>query len=413
MEKAPKLAQTGQSLKQTDFNQAINRENTFAEKYDLRQKLFGTDDVLPMWVADMDLPTPPFVVEALQKRLEHPIIGYPHTPDALYQAIIDWQAQYGLAVEKPEIVFTHNVANGFMMAVGAFTQPGDSVMLMPPVYPPFFDAISRHHCKIVEAPLILQDNRYSIDFEALEQKIEAFKVNLLLFCHPQNPSGRVWTQTELTKLADICVRHSVTVVSDEIHADLTFTPHQHTPLASLDHPICKQTVTLSSPGKTFNLGGLQTGYALITNSKLRKTYLDYAKANAIYDLNLFGQIAILAAYSEAGKQWRNRLLQHFSENIDLLNNFFRSHLPQVKVMQPEASFLVWLDFRELFNDHQTLKKWLIEDARLGLNDGESFAGGSQTGTGFMRINIAVSRQTLQQAIDQLQNTLSTIRCDKE
>lgn len=387
------------------FDQAISRENTHAEKYDLRRKLFGTDDVLPMWVADMDLPTPPFIIEALQKRLEHPILGYPHTPDSVYQAIIDWQAQYGLEVQKSEIVFTHNVANGFMMAVGACTAPGDAVMLMPPVYPPFFDAISRHQCQTVEAPLMLQDNRYSIDFAALEAKIEQFHVKLLLFCHPQNPSGRVWTKQELTRLADICVKHHVTLVSDEIHADLTFAPNQHIPLASLEHPIREQAIILTSPGKTFNLGGLQTGYALIANRKLKRTYLEYAKANAIYDLNLFGQIALEAAYSEQGRQWRDQLLQHFAENIELLENFFKTHLPKVRLMKPEASFLVWLDFREIFDDHQALKKWLIEDAKLGFNDGESFAGASRAGTGFMRVNIAVSKEIMQRAITQLHSAL--------
>lgn len=393
----------GQTL---DFEQAIGRENTHTEKYDLRRKLFGTEDVLPMWVADMDLPTPPFIIEALQQRLEHPILGYPHTPDSVYQAIIDWQNQYGVEVNKSDIVFTHNVANGFMMAVGAYTQPNDAVMLMPPVYPPFFNAISRHHCQIVEAPLALQDNRYAIDFKAMEQKIKAFHVKLLLFCHPQNPSGRVWTKDELMQLADICVRHQVIIVSDEIHADLTFPPNQHTPLAALEHPVREQTITLTSPGKTFNLGGLQIGYALINNPKLRKIYLDYNKAHAVYDLNLFGQIAIEAAYSQQGKAWRAKLLQHFADNIAMLDRFISEHLPKVKVMKPEASYLVWLDFRSMFDNQKALKKWLIEEAKLGLNDGESFGGESRAGTGFMRINIAVSKESMQQALSQIKDALS-------
>lgn len=384
-----------------DFQHAINRENTFAEKLELRQKLFGTTDVLPMWVADMDLPTPPFIIEALQQRLEHPILGYPHTPDSVYQAIIDWQSQYGLEVNKSDIVFTHNVANGFMMAVGAYTQPNDTVMLMPPVYPPFFDAIRRHLCQTVEAPLVLKANHYEINFDALEQKLKTFHVKLLLLCHPQNPSGRVWTKDELTQLADICVRHQVIIISDEIHADLTYSPNQHTPLASLNHPVREQTVTLSSPGKTFNLGGLQIGYSLIHNAQLRQKYLEYSQANAIYDLNLFGQIAIQAAYSVPGKQWRDSLLEHFTHNIQILEDFLSNHLPKIKMMRPQASYLVWLDFREMFDDHQSLKKWLIQEAKLGLNDGKSFAGDSQAGTGFMRINLAVSRETLQQALNQL------------
>ncbi|BBP47079.1 aminotransferase [Thiosulfatimonas sediminis] len=388
-----------------DFQHSLSREGTHAEKYALRQTLFGTDDLLPMWVADMDLPTPPFIIEALQQRLTHPILGYPHTPEKVYHSIIEWHNATGLSVQKNDIVFTHNVANGFMMAVAAYTQAHDAVMLMPPVYPPFFDAISRHGGLTIEAPLVLHNNRYAIDFDSLEQKIQAFHVKLLLFCHPQNPSGRVWAQEELTQLADICVRHKVIVVSDEIHADLTYPPQKHIPLASLEHPIREQTITLASPGKTFNLGGLQIGYALIHNTKLRQAYLDYCKANAIYDLNLFAQIALAAAYTEQGKEWRNALQNHFTANITLLDNFFKANLPAVNVMKPEASYLVWLDFRAIFTSQQALKKWLIEDAKLGLNDGESFSGKSQAGTGFMRINLAVSTQTLEQALKQLQQAL--------
>lgn len=391
-----------------DFNKIIDRENSDSEKYALRQALFATDDILPMWVADQDIQTPDFILDAIKNRLNHPILGYPHTDDSIFEAIISWQAQYGLTVSKSEIVFTHNVANGFMMAVGAYTQPGDSVLLMPPIYPPFFEAIKRHGCHIVEAPLTLSHNRYHIDFAALEQKIVQFDVKLLLFCHPQNPSGRVWRKAELQKLADICVKHKVTVVSDEIHADLTYPPLQHIPLATINREMAQQTITLNSPGKTFNLGGLHIGYAIIKNPTLKKRYTQWANSQAIYDLNIVAQTALKAAYSDQGKQWRDQLLHHFTTNIDLLENFFKEQLPLVKVMRPEASFLVWLDFTKLFETHAALQNWMIHKAKLGLNSGETFGGNSQAGSGFMRINIAVPTPIIKKAINQLHQAIPSI-----
>lgn len=387
-----------------DLDQHFDRAAFHAEKYALRERLFGTEDVLPMWVADMDLPTPPFAIEAIQERLKHPILGYTHTADGVYQAIIEWQAQYGYEVHKKQLVFTHNVANGFFLAVQAFTRPGDSVLVQPPVYPPFLQAPQVNDRQVVEAPLVLDHNRYQIDFDALEQAIVQHNVKLFLFCHPQNPSGRVWQLEELEKLASICLKHDVIIISDEIHADMTFPPLRHIPLASLSSAIAQQTVTLTSPGKTFNLGGLQIGYAVIANPKLKQAYVRTANAVSIQDWNLFAQIAVEAVYSEQGKHWRNGLLAHFHRNIDVLTTFFKTHLPQVKVMRPEASYLVWLDFRGVFSSHSELKKWLVEDAKLGLNDGESFGGQSGVGTGFMRINLAVSTVLLDQALKQIKAT---------
>lgn len=387
------------------FSQALSRLGTSAEKYELRKTLFGRDDVLPMWVADMDLPTPDFILDALRQRLEHPILGYTLTPDSVYQAIIDWQAQHAYKVEKSQIVFTHNVANGFFMAVSAFTHPSDAVLVQPPVYPPFLSAPPLNGRKVVEAPLVLIDNRYQIDFAAFERAIVDHAVKLFLFCNPQNPSGRVWQRHELQRLADICLRHKVIMVSDEIHSDLVYPGHQHTPLASLSTAIAQATVTLSSPGKTFNLGGLQIGYALIANPELKAAYLKVCNAVSIHELNLFAMHALRAAYSEHGKAWRDRLLQHFDNNIHRLQTFFNEHLPDVKVMRPEASYLVWLDFRQRFSDHARLKEWLIDHARLGLSDGQTFGGESRVGDGFMRINLAVSEDTLEAALEQIKQAL--------
>lgn len=400
-ESSPILVTENEEATMFNFNLPISRVGTHSEKYDLRKQVFGTEDVLPMWVADMDLPTPPFVLNAIKFRLNHTLLGYTHTPDSVYQAIIDWQKQHAYSVDKSQIVFTHNVANGFFMAVSALTRPGDSVLVQLPIYPPFIKAPKLHDRKLVEAPLQLVDNRYEVDFEAFEKAIVDNSVKLFLLCNPQNPSGRVWQETELHIIAEICLKHNVIIVSDEIHSDMVYAPHKHVPIASLSEQVAQITVTLSSPGKTFNLGGLQIGYAIIANPKLKADYLKICQQNAIDSLNLFGQIALSAAYTQQGQQWRDELLIHFSHNIGTLEDFFAKEYPKVKVMRPEASYLVWLDFREMFSSHQQLKDWLINKAKLGLNDGESFGGESHAGTGFMRINLAVAKPVLEQALRQL------------
>ncbi|BBN60098.1 MalY/PatB family protein [Hydrogenovibrio marinus] len=393
-----------------DFNRVFPREDTDAEKYALRKALFGREDILPMWVADMDLPTPNFIMQAIKTRLEHPILGYTHMSEAVYQAIIDWQAFHEYEVKSEEIVFTHNVANGFFMAVQAFTKAGEAVLAMPPVYPPFLTAPELNGRKLVTAPLVLKNGRYEIDFDLLESKIVENKVQLILFCHPQNPSGRVWTENELKKLAEICVTHKVTIVSDEIHSDMIFSG-KHIPLATISDAIRQQTITLSSPGKTFNLGGLQIGYAIIANPKLKAAYLKVSQSVSVKGLNLFATVALEAAYSEKGRRYVQELNQFLQQNIDKTVDFFQTHFPQVTVMRPEASYLVWLDFSTLCSDHAALKNWIINDAKLGLNDGESFdvkTDKPNAGTCFMRMNLAVPPRVLQQAFSHFKMGLNQL-----
>lgn len=392
-----------------NFNQPLSRAGTHAEKYELCQSLFGTEDLIPMWVADMDLPTPPFILNALKSRLNHPLLGYTLTPNSVYQAIINWQAQHHYEVKKSQIVFTHNVANGFFMAIAAFTQPGDSVLVQPPVYPPFLKAPGLNHRQLVEAPLSLINNRYEIDFMAFEQSIIDHNVKLFLFCNPQNPSGRVWLKSELEQLSNICLKHGVVIVSDEIHSDLVYINNVHIPMASLSEAVANITITLNSPGKTFNLGGLQIGYAIIANPELKQSYLAICQQNAIDSLNLFAQLALEAAYSQQGRQWKEELLIYFTHNIDKLEQFFALHLPNVKMMRPEASYLVWLDFREYTSSQTELKEWLVFKAKLGLHDGQNFAGSSDLGTGFMRINLAVSTPILEKALNQLKQAIPHLK----
>jgi len=390
------------------IDKSINREGTDSEKYELREQLFGSKKVLPMWVADMDLPTPDFIIEALKNRLEHPILGYNKTPERVYQSIIDWQAQHGYTITKSEIVFTHNVANGFHLAIQAYTNKHDAILVQPPIYPPFLSAPIFNNRKVIEAPLKLEQNRYEVDFKELEDMIIKNNVKLFLFCNPQNPSGRVWTKSELLKIADICIRNNVLIVSDEIHSDLVYKPNKHIPIASLSTEIADRTITLNSPGKTFNLGGLQIGYALVANTQLKQRYLSVTKSISITELNTMALVALEAGYTQQGQEWKAQLLTHFTSNINKLETFISIYLPKVKIMRPEASYLVWIDFRELVDTQTELNEWLIHKAYLGLNNGESFGGESLSGKGFMRMNLAVSSSVMDQAIAQLKEAIPAL-----
>ena len=388
-----------------DFDRVWNRSGTHAEKYDARQAVFGTTDVLPMWVADMDFATPDFIIQALKDRLEHPLLGYTLMSDNLHQAVVDWQAQHDYHIDASQICWTHNVANGFHLAVQAFTQVGDAILVQPPIYPPFLKAPELNDRRCIEAPLVLENGQYQIDFTAFENQIQQHHIKLFLFSHPQNPSGRVWQPDELLKLGHICLKHQVIMVSDEIHSDLIYPPFKHCPLASLSPDIAHNTITLSSPGKTFNLGGLQIGYAIIANPNLKKAFECVSKRLKIQDLNVMGAVALQSAYSDLGRDYKNHLLAYLNNNIQLVINFFEEHAPRVKVMRPQATYLIWLDFSALFNTQEALQAWLIFEAKLGLVNGINFG---EAGRGFMRMNIALPKTQLQQALSQLKFALYTL-----
>lgn len=383
------------------LNSEIDRTGTHSEKYELRQSLFGSEDVLPMWVADMDLPIAPHITQALVERMQHPILGYTLASDQTYQAIINWHAQKGLACTAQQIEFTHNVANGFHMAIQALSKPGDTVLVQTPVYPPFLTAplLNNRHC--VESPLELHNGRYQINFEQFEKDIIKHNVKLYLLCNPQNPSGRVWLKQELERLANICLKHNVLIISDEIHSSLinhgTFTS-----MASISKEIANITVTLDSPGKTFNLGGLQIGYAIIYNPDLLQQYQSVKRTVSIEGLNVFALVALEAAYSHKETEpWLASLNTHLKSNIAYLKQFLTTHYSKIKMMEPEASYLVWLDFRALFDNPVNLKTWLVNQAKLGLNDGAGFSKKPSVSEGFARMNIAVPKATLVTACNQL------------
>lgn len=388
------------------WQQSINRDGTASEKLELRHTLFGRDDILPLWVADMDLPTPDFVLDALKTRLLHPILGYNLMPESLAQAVCFWQAQQGYSCQAEDILWTHNVANAFYLAVQAFSDPGDKILTFAPIYPPFMQAPTQNQRQTLTLDLVMNAGQYEIDFEKLENLFIAEKPKMLLFCHPHNPSGRVWTREELLQLDELCRKHQVLVVSDEIHSDLTYEPNQHIPLASLSDISAQNTITLSSPGKSFNLGGLQIGYAIIANPELRQKYQNVLNQVHIEGLNTFAMIATETAYSEQGLFYLEVLKPFLQNNIQQLISALSPYSSLIEPITPQAGYLLWMDCSGLMQQNdwtaKQLKNWWVNEVGLGLSTGLSFG---EAGRNFMRINLAISRETCDTVCQQISNAL--------
>ena len=379
-----------------NFDELIDRRGTDALKLEALLPRWGREDLIPMWVADMDFRTPPFIVEVIKKRIECEILGYTEKPHAWYQSIIDWQQKrHQWAITKEMISFVPGVVPAIVMAVEAFTQVGDPVLIQPPVYYPFAAAIRNTGRKVVTNPLLLKDEQYQIDFEDFEEKAKTCK--LFILCNPHNPGGRVWTKDELERLAAICLKHKVLMISDEIHADLTLPPYQHTPLATLSKEVAESCVTFSSASKTFNMAGLASAYAVIPNAEVRKKFLDKTVGYMLTDGNVFAFQTTVAAY-EQGEEWLSQLLSYIQGNIDYLTQYIDQHLPKVKYIVPQASYLVFLDFRELGLSQKELVSLCTNQAHLALVDGSVFG---TEGTGFMRINLDSPRSVIEKAAQQL------------
>ena len=379
-----------------NFDELIDRRGTDALKLEALLPRWGREDLIPMWVADMDFRTPPFIVEVIKKRIECEIFGYTEKPHAWYQSIIDWQQRrHQWTITKEMISFVPGVVPAIVMAVEAFTQVGDPVLIQPPVYYPFAAAIRNTGRKVVTNPLLLKDGQYQIDFEDFEEKAKTCK--LFILCNPHNPGGRVWTKDELERLASICLKHKVLMISDEIHADLTLPPYQHTPLATLSKEVAESCVTFSSASKTFNMAGLASAYAVIPNAEVRKKFLDKTVGYMLTDGNIFAFQTTVAAY-EQGEEWLSQLLSYIQGNIDYLTQYIDQHLPKVKYIVPQASYLVFLDFRELGLSQKELVSLCTNQAHLALVDGSVFG---KEGTGFMRINLASPHSVIEKAAQQL------------
>jgi cysteine-S-conjugate beta-lyase len=384
-----------------NFDEVVNRTGTASYKYDLRKKIFRNEEVIPMWVADMDFRTPDFIIAALQKRLEHEILGYSFIPPSYHQSIVNWnRSRHQWEIQQEWISFSPGVVPALNLLVMAFTQPGDNIVIQSPVYFPFFSAVENHQRILVTNPLQYEAGTYTMDFEDLESKIND-RTRMLILCNPHNPTGNVWSREILQHLGDLCVKHKILLVSDEIHSDLIYKGFKHIPVASLSDAIARNTITCMSPSKTFNLAGLSTAYLVISDPALRKQYenvLDHVHVGAG---NIFGFVAAEAAYNH-GAEWLIQLMDYLEGNLRFLQEFISRHIPGIRVILPQATYLIWLDCRQMGLSRNALHSFMIHKAGLGLNDGPQFG---IEGEGFQRINIACPRTILYEALVKLQRAV--------
>ena len=387
------------------FDRVVERSGGNAEKYALRERLFGTQDVLPMWVADMDIETAPCVVEAVQKRAEHPIFGYEEMPESAFEAQMAWmKRRHGLALERDWLFFSPSVVASINVAIQAFTEPGEKVIVQPPVYFPFFKSVENNGRRVLSNPLKrLEAGDYTFDFDDLRSKIDK-ETKLLLLCSPHNPVGRVWREEELRTLAEICLEHDITVFADEIHSDLVYAPHRHTPFASLGDAIRDMTVTAIGPGKTFNVAGLAVSTVAIADERRRERFRNVYESIHFAQGTIFGHVGFEAAYRE-GEPWLEALLAHLGDNLDALEALVSRHDDKLRLRRPEGTYLAWLDCSPMALGGRALRKFFIEEAKLGLSPGVGF---SKEGQGYMRMNIAVPGPVMEEALRRLEKALDAL-----
>ena len=390
---------------QYNFDEVIDRRNTNAIKLERCKALFGTEDVLPLWVADMDFRTPDFIINAIQERLEHPILGYTMLPKNFYSASINWiKEHHDWNVQREWLGFLPGIVPGLSFAVQALTSPGDEIIVQPPVYYPFFHVIEKNNRVLVHNPLKEEAGKFVMDLEDLELKFTP-KTKLFILCNPHNPGGRVWSKEELKQFADICEKHQITIVSDEIHADMVLPGSDtcHTPLATVSVWSEQNTVTFMAPTKVFNMPGVISSVYITPNAELRHRFAQYLEASEMNGGNMFAGIAAVAAY-ENGDEWRKQMLDYVQGNIDFVADFLKKNVPQIKPMIPEASFLVWLDCKNLGMETDELHKFFSLKAGLGLNKGTIFGPGGEY---HLRLNVACSRSILEKAMKQLQEAVNS------
>jgi cystathionine beta-lyase len=367
-----------------DFDEIIDRRGTNCVKWDGAEN----PDVLPMWVADMDFRTAPAIIEALRRRVDHGVFGYTRVPQSYYDAVAGWfSRRHGWNIDKDWIIYTSGVVPALSAIIKALTVPGEKVLIQTPVYNCFFSSIRNNGCEIVESPLVYADNTYSIDFGDLERKASDQKVKVMILCNPHNPAGRVWSRDELIRIGEICIRHDVVVIADEIHCELVMPGYEYTPFASLSEEFSQHSVSCVSPSKAFNIAGLQIANIVCADAG-RRAEIDRAiNINEVCDVNPFGVIALQAAYNE-GAEWLDQLLEYIRGNYEYMRSFCEEHLPDFPITKLEGTYLVWMDCRKFGLSSAELEKRLIDEAGLWLNAGTMYG---QDGEGFMRWNIACPR----------------------
>lgn len=379
------------------FDTIHNRKNTRSVKWDMLEPIFQTTDVLPMWVADMDFKAPQAVNDALIKRAQHGIFGYTVVDEDVKGSIVNWiSRRHNWNIEQEWLTFSPGVVTSLHMAVQAFTKPNDKILIQTPVYTPFYNVIKQHDRKAIKNPLVYKDNYYQIDFTDFEEKLKQ-GVKAFILCSPHNPVGRVWKKEELTEMARLCLKYDVLILADEIHCDLVFKDQRHIPIASLSDEVADQTITCMSPSKTFNLAGLDASYLITTNKEKRDTINTQFSNQGMSMLNTMGNTALEAAYVH-GESWLDELIAVIEDHQKYVIDMFEAHAKELKVIQSEGTYLLWIDCNALNMDSEELKNFMIKKARVGLNPGTGYG---EEGNTFMRMNLACPRATLEDGVNRI------------
>lgn len=379
-----------------DFDEVISRRGTLSYKWDSAMDA----EVLPLWVADMDFRTSPAIIEALQRRVAHGIFGYTRVPDAYYQAVTNWFARrHGWNIQREWMIYTSGVVPAVSAVIKALTVPGDKVLVQTPVYNCFFSSIRNNGCTLAASPLLRIGNTWQMDFEDLERKASDPDVKVFLLCNPHNPVGRVWTREELLKAGEICSRHGVTVVSDEIHCELVYLGHAYTPFASISDDFSAHAIVCISPSKAFNIAGLQIANMVVSDEEVWRKIDKAININEVCDVNPFGVTATIAAYTE-GEEWLNQLLVYLQANYKWMQDYCRTHLPDFPISDLEGTYLVWMDCSILHKTSDVLEQELLDESKLWLNAGTMYG---TEGEGFMRWNIACPRSVLAEGLERFRS----------
>ena len=389
-------------MKHYNFDEVINRKGTSCVKYDgLKDAYQGKENLIPLWVADMDFATPDFIIDALKKRCEHPIFGYTFDDDEYYASILAWlNYKYNWKAEREWITYIPGIVKGIGLAVQCFTQPGDKVIIQPPVYHPFRLVPTRMGREVVYNPLKLEDGVYKMDFEQLESLIDK-DCKMLILSNPHNPGGIVWEKEALVKLAQICSAHGILVISDEIHAEMTYPQFRHHPFATVSPEAAACSVTFMAPSKTFNIAGIVSSYAIVPDAELREKFYSFLEAGELNAGTIFAFTATKAAYTY-GAEWLQQMRSYVIENVNFVDEYLKKNIPQIKAYRPQASFLIWLDCRELGLSQPDLVHLFEDKAGLALNDGTMFG---KEGEGFMRLNVGCPRSILSKSLESLKKAI--------
>ena len=387
-----------------DFDEIIPRKNTNSMKWDKLEEVYQREDLLPMWVADMDFLVAPQITSALEKRIKHGIYGYTFCSDDYYASVINWMKdRHDFNIKKEWIVFTPGVVPAVSYAIRAFTDIGDSVIVQSPVYHPFYNSIKDNKRNVVTNPLIYKDGRYQMDYDDLERKIDS-KTKLLILCSPHNPVGRVWTKEELSKLAEICLKNNIKIISDEIHFDIVYKDSKHTVLANISDEIMDNSIICTAPSKTFNIAGIQVSNIIIPNDNMREKYIKVLDVDHIGRPNSIAETILIAAYNDS-KDWLDSAVDYIEKNKDYFINYVNREIPQLKVIKPEGTYLLWVDCSGLGMDRDELRDFFVNKCKIAFNHGEMFG---EEGKLFQRVNIACPLAIIEEALYKIKEAVNSL-----